>query len=184
MTNDESPRNRVVRWSVDEYERLVENGVLPKRAELIRGLIIERVPKTPLHCALAKWLYDYFMVQLPPGSIVRMLGPLRLADSEPEPDLAVVLGDERSFWEKHPTTAELVVEVAVNSIAFDREKATLYAEAGVKEYWIVLGEEQQIEAYRRPVAGAYLDKLIYRLGDVLRSESVPRIGVPLTELFR
>jgi Uma2 family endonuclease len=34
-----------------------------------------------------------------------------------------------------------VVEVAVSKPELDRENAALYAEAGVKEYWIVLGNK-------------------------------------------
>ena len=51
----------------------------------------------------------------------------------------------------HPTTAELVVEVAVSSAVVDRENASLYADAGVPEYWIVLGELGQVEVCRQPV---------------------------------
>ena len=84
---------------------------------------------------------------------------------------------------QNPTTAELVIEVAVSSVSLDRENASLYAEAGIKEYWIVLAQENEVEVYRHPMAGAYLDKRIYQTGDLLVCESVPAIGVPLAELF-
>jgi Uma2 family endonuclease len=77
--------------------------------------------------------------------VVRREDPLTLKDSEPEPDIAVVRGSESEFFHAHPTTAELVIEVAVSSPVLDREAASLYAEAGVKEYWIVLGTTRQIE---------------------------------------
>ncbi len=70
--------------------------------------------------------------------------PLSLADSEPEPDISVTRGGEGDFSSAHPTTAELVVAVAVSSPALDRENASLYAEAGVKEYWIMLGTEREL----------------------------------------
>jgi Uma2 family endonuclease len=86
-----------------------------RRTELIRGIVIEKVSKSPLHSALAKRLYDLISAMLPPGFVVRREDPLTLADSEPEPDIAVVQGDEAAFFTAHPSTAELVVEVAVSS---------------------------------------------------------------------
>lgn len=71
-----------MRWTVDDYEQFGEmlagHGVLPKRAELIRGIIIEKMPKTPLHVRLSKKLYDAFQRELPSGYTVFQDGPLRL----------------------------------------------------------------------------------------------------------
>ena len=78
------------------------------------------------------------------------------------------------FGTRHPATAELVVEVAVSSVAPDRENASLYAEAGVTEYWIVLGETEQVEVYRRPVGGVYLERRNYGRGEAI--EGVEVIG--------
>ena len=176
-------RDRVARWSVEAYEQLVGLGVLDKKSELIRGIIVQRMPKSPLHFTLTKRIYDHFQSQRIMGCIVRQEGPLRLVDSEPEPDVAIVRGSESDFTTRHPTTAELVVEVAVSSVALDRENASLYAEAGVPEYWIVLGEERRIEVYRQPVDGAYQQKRLYSVGETLACEGVPGLSVPLEEWF-
>ena len=66
-----------------------------------------------------------------------------MRDSEPLPDVCVVAGNVSDFDHRHPSTAELVIEVAVTTAVADREKAAIYAEAGVKEYWIVLPTERQ-----------------------------------------
>jgi hypothetical protein len=42
----------------------------------------------------------------------------------------------------HPNSP---IKVAVSSPTLGGENASLYAEAGVKEYWIVLGPEQRVE---------------------------------------
>lgn len=52
----------------------------------------------------------------------------------PEPDVAIVRSTMEEFEIRHPTTAELVIEVAVSSVALDRANASLYAEAGGTEY--------------------------------------------------
>lgn len=97
--------------------------------------------------------------------------------------LSVVRGERRDFREAHPTAAELVVEAAVNSAALDRENASLYAEAGVKEYWIVLARQQQVEVYRCPVGGVYQEKRLCERGETLVCESAPELRVALDELF-
>jgi len=49
-------------------------------------------------------------------------------------------------------------EVADTTLHDDRdEKAPLYAESGVPEYWILNLVDQVFEVYRRPEAGHYLD---------------------------
>jgi Uma2 family endonuclease len=109
--------------------------------------------------------------------------PLTLADSEPEPDISVVRGTETDFTTAHPTSAELVVEVAITSVALDRANASLYAEAGVKEYWIVLGAERQLEVYRRPEAGRYQETRVLGHNDTLECSSVLGLRVTLADLF-
>jgi Uma2 family endonuclease len=176
-------RERVLRWSVDEYEHLVEAGVIHKNAELLRGIVIERVSKSPLHRALAKWIYDQFQLRLPAGLVTFLESPLRLADSEPEPDVSVVRGSTDEFRRRHPTTAELVIEVAVSSAALDRENAVLYAEAGITEYWIVLGPERMVEVYRDPLNGVYRSKRLYRQDEILACAAFPELGFRLNDLF-
>src|SRR5438093_12944779 len=112
-------------------------------------------------------LYRLLLAQLSQGYSVWKEEPLTLADSEPEPDISVTRGSERDFVAAHPTTAELVVEVAVSSATLDRENASLYAEAGVKEYWIVLGSEKKVEVYRRPEGGRYRETRVLAGHDIL-----------------
>ena len=174
-------RRRVSPISVEDYRRLGEFNAHGRRTELIRGIVIEKMSKSPLHAAIAKRLYDLIARMLPRGLVVRQENPITLADSEPEPDIAVVTGAEAQFFQAHPTTAELVVEVAVSSPALDRENASLYAEAGVKEYWIVLAPEQQIEVYRRTEQGQ--EKRIAGSGELIECMSVPAVRIQVSNLF-
>lgn len=73
--------------------------------------------------------------------------------------------------------------MAVSSPALDRENATLYAEAGVKEYWIVLALEQRVEVYRQPVAGRYQVSHTFGSSDTLQCASVPGVQIPIGKLF-
>lgn len=118
-------RQRVSTLTVEEYHRLDEYNERGRRTELIRGIVIEKMSKSPLHAALAKRLYDLLLARLPAGWVVRREDPLTLKDSEPEPDIAVVRGTERDFFNAHPQTAELVVAIAASSPVLDRENASL-----------------------------------------------------------
>src|SRR6266508_3243510 len=121
-------RQRVSPLSVQEYHRLDEFNEHGRRTELIRGIVIQKLSKSPLHCSIAKRLYDRIAALLPEGFVVRREDPLTLAGSEPEPDVSVVRGAEVNFLVAHPSTAELVIEVAVSCPVLDRENASLYAE--------------------------------------------------------
>jgi Uma2 family endonuclease len=176
-------RERISRLSVEEYHRLDEYNENGRRTELIRGIVIEKMSKSPLHSALAKRLYDLIARILPKGFVIRREDPLTLADSEPEPDVAVVEGTETDFFQKHPSTASLVIEVAVSSAALDRENAWLYAEAGVQEYWIVLAEAQQIEVYRKLEAGVYREKLVVGIHDSIGCTSIRNVRISLADVF-
>src|SRR5208282_3732974 len=172
-------RQRLSRLSVEEYHRLGEFNDHGRRTELVRGLVIEKMSKSPLHRLIASRLYQLLLAQLPKGYCVWKEEPLTLADSEPEPDISVTRGKESDFTAAHPATAELVIEIAVSSAVLDRESASLYAEAGVKEYWIVLGPECQVEVYRQPQNGHYQPSQLFRAGETLECASLPgfRLGV-------
>ena len=174
---------RISRFSVEEYHRLDEFNEHGRRTELIRGLVIEKMSKSPLHRTIASRLYRLLLAQLPADYCVWKEEPLTLADSEPEPDISVTRGREGDFVAAHPATAELVVEIAVSSPALDRESASLYAEAGVKEYWIVLAPEQQVEVYRQPRNGRYQQSQVLRAGDRLECAILPSLRLGVSDLF-
>ena len=118
-----------------------------------------------------------------PGLLVRQEQPLTCQRSEPEPDVAVVLGTRTQFLKLHPTTAELVIEIAVSSAEFDYQKRSIYAEAGVREYWIVLPEERRLEVHTRPLSREYGVKRVYIAPEVVASEILPAFQLDLATFF-
>jgi Uma2 family endonuclease len=63
----------------------------------------------------------------------------------------VVPGTPRDHRSDHPASAALVVEVSDPSLPTDRGlKASLYASAGISEYWILNLVENSLEVYRDP----------------------------------
>ena len=176
-------RPLVAHLSVEKFHRGGELGFYGKRAELIRGIVFDKLPMTPLHQKISKRVYDHILKLALPDHSVRHESPLTLRDSEPLPDVSVVAGHDSDFDARHPSTAELVVEVAVSSVAFDRENAALFAEAGVREYWIVLAAKRQVEVYREPEAGEYRERRIYGGDDQLECGAIPAIRLSLAALF-
>ena len=64
----------------------------------------------------------------------------------------MVLGTLRQFLGAHPKRADLIVEVSGTTLRCDhRRKGSLYARAGVADYWIVNLVDRQVEVYRDPV---------------------------------
>src|SRR5438552_9993877 len=90
-------RQRLSRLSVEEYHRLDEFNENGRRTELIRGFVIEKMSKSPLHRTIASILYDLLAAQIPPGYSVWKEEPLTFVDSEPEPDISVTAGSKRDF---------------------------------------------------------------------------------------
>jgi Uma2 family endonuclease len=120
--------------------------------ELIGGQLVVAEPQGSYH-ASAITKVDYALRAIvPPGWILRLQAPVSLDDeSEPEPDLAVVPGRPGDYRESHPGLPALVVEVAESSLEFDRtRKGSLYARAGVRDYWIVNLVDGVVEIYRDP----------------------------------
>jgi Uma2 family endonuclease len=141
------------RWTRVEYERLVELGMFHGEGlELIGGQLLVAEPQYPYHASAISRLEYAIRGILPPGWIVRAQLPLSLDDeSEPEPDLVVVPGFPGDYHDAHPVRAALVVEVADSSLTFDRhDKASLYARAGIGDYWIVNLVDRVLEVHRQP----------------------------------
>lgn len=170
--------------SVEAYHRMQERDLIPKRAELIRGVITEKMSKSPLHRRLTRRLSRILEQWAGERYLVLKEDPLTLADSEPEPDVAVVAGQESDYDEKHPVTALVVAEVSVTSEASDREMLGAYARAGVSEVWLVLGARQQVERFAHPAGDRYTESRLFSTHDTLTSTALPGFSLPLSSLFQ
>ncbi len=176
-------RARISPITVEQYHQFPEFNENGKRTELIRGVVIEKMSKSPLHANIVSALHDLLYPQVSAEFWLRQDQPLTLRGSEPEPDISVVRGRRADFATHHPSTAALVIEVAVTSAAEDRSLASLYAEAGVEEYWIVLPARRRVEVHRRPEGGTYRDQSVVEGDATLECTAVPGVRVALGDLF-
>lgn len=176
-------RERLHVVSVAEYHRMILAGSLAENLELIRGALVEKMPKSPLHTSIVEMLRDHLVVVFPPGWFLRQEQPLTFGDSEPEPDLAVIRGSRSDFRGAHPTTAALVIEVVVASERLDRIKLELYAEAGVPEAWLILAEERVAERHTDPQGATYQRIERVACPATLESTVFPGLTLPPAGLF-
>ena len=175
---------RPQRLSRAEYDHLVELGELDdQRVELIRGRVVEMSPQGPPHSWAVNQLHTLFAAALKGQAMVWIQSPLAISeDSEPEPDVAIL--EPGDYKHQHPTTALLVIEVANSSLTKDRQdKASLYAEAGIPEYWIVNVVEEYVEVYLHPEAGTYKTVETRKGNDVLRPTKLPMLEIAVSDIF-
>jgi Uma2 family endonuclease len=169
--------------SVKAYHALGELGLIPEKTELLYGQICVKAPKTPFHSFLHMRLLGLLERVLLPGLHVQSGQPITCGDSEPEPDLSIIRGSIEDYPSEHPRTAELVIEICVSSHEYDRSKLRAYAGAGVKECWLVLGPEKQIEVHRQPQGEQFAERALHGPGGSLTSAAVPGFTVELDRLF-
>jgi Uma2 family endonuclease len=150
--------------------------------ELLEGWVVEKMPKNPPHDSTVDRCVLLLNRILPPGWYARGQNSLVTSDSVPEPDGAVVRGTTNDYDERHQTAADtaLVIEVAESSLMIDRDKARLYARAGIDQYWIVNLIDRQMEVYSRavPQEGAYAER------KVLSSTDDGEFQLPTGEIIR
>jgi Uma2 family endonuclease len=143
------------RFSVAEYHRLIELGMLTEddNLELLEGYLVHKMSRNPPHDAAIQKGTKKWLRLLPPGWDLRVQSAITLAESEPEPDFAVVRGEETVYLTRHPAPADigLVVEVSDSTLPGDRDdKGRIYARAGIVCYWIVNLNDRQVEVYTAP----------------------------------
>lgn len=177
-------REAALPLTVAQYHRLSDEGIVPERTELLQGVVIEQMTKSPLHTFLVQRLTRWIDSALPAGWFVRKEEPLTLADSEPESDIAVVAGGPADYRTAHPATAALVVGVAIATLGIDRAKADIYAAAGIPEYWIVIPDTRTVEILRRPGPSGYGERLMVSAADAtLQLEGLVMPPLPIEHVF-
>jgi len=145
---------RTRRFTRAEYERLIDLGVFQpgEEIELIGGELVVAEPQGAPHYTAIRKIAKALEAAFGPGWEVRTEGPIGLDDeSEPEPDVAVVPGAPDDYARAHPSRPALTVEVAESSLALDRQrKGSLYARAGLPDYWVLNLVDRVLEVYREP----------------------------------
>jgi len=190
--NDDMPRPMETleqrRFTVEEYHLMGEAGILApgERVELIRGVIRQMSPKRRKHVVAATKVFTVFFKALEGRATVYLEAPLGLEDldSEPEPDIVVCSNPDVESYGTPETKALLVIELADSSLRYDMtEKAALYADAQIPEYWVVNLVDRVLEVHRRPQNGAYETCMRVLCGSRISPEAWPDVAFDVSSFF-
>ncbi len=162
------------KFTLDEYHKMIETGVFGSGEpyELLEGNLVHKMPHGTSHDSAIQALTKRFVRLLPSDWDVRCQSAVTLTGgSEPEPDFALVRGDESAYRTRHPGPGDigLLVEVSDSSLLIDRhDKGNIYAQDGIPVYWIVNVVDKVIEVYTQPSgpanAPAYAQRDDYAAG--------------------
>jgi Uma2 family endonuclease len=181
------------RFTRDEYMQLSEHPVIAnRRIQLIGGELVEMPGQKNSGGSAITRLQRLLDAAFGPGYWVRNQLTLDLSPyGVPDPDLAVVVGDPDNPTDDNPTTALLVVEVSDSTLSYDRNaKASLYAAAGIADYWIVNVPGRQLEIRRDPQPDAtqefghgYATLVTLKPGATASPLALPGAAIPVDRLF-
>jgi Uma2 family endonuclease len=160
------------------------------RCELIYGRFYLMPSPALIHQIIASQLWlrlDAIAIAAGGLAVIAPMAVLLADHSTVEPDVTYVsatrLGIAKRWIEGIP---DLVVEVLSPGTARRdrREKLRLYAESGVREYWIVDPEARQIEFLVASAGSAGRFVVALPDGHVYRSQVLPEIALDLADLWR
>jgi Uma2 family endonuclease len=183
--NELPPQPRARRWTIAEFERLTELGILAEddRVELIGGELVPMSPKGNRHEVARAALHNWLRRNLP-REFDYHVEPGWRPDSANyfEPDF--LLGPAGfNPTSIRPEDVVLLIEVAHSSLAFDTTtKAGQYASLGVREYWVVNAVSLATRIYCNPSAAGYADETTVAADEPLTASLVPPLSLSLADL--
>ena len=106
------------------------------------------------------------------------------------PDFAIMRGSVRG-QSTHPTNAGLVIEISDTTLNSDTtEKMSLYAAAGIPEYWIVDINDRQLIVHHNPIKDAsapfdfrYADVRSYGANEFVTPLAIPDVKLTVGDML-
>ncbi|MBD2299280.1 MULTISPECIES: Uma2 family endonuclease [Nostocales] len=177
----------VAKWTIDEYHRMIEAGILSDRqVELLQGEIIEISPESEPHAYSSDEAGEYLAKLLGERASIREAKPITLPNnSEPEPDIAIVQRLGRQYKHHHPYPENIfwLIEYANSSLEKDLEiKTKIYALAGILEYWVVNLKKQSLIIFREILNGEYTSKQTLTAG-IIQPLAFPDVDVAVEKII-
>lgn len=181
------PKTGHVRWTREGFRMMADAGLLAEgRYELLEGEIVKIMPNEPhtfVNMKLIRVLVECFG-----WDYVRIPSSLAATpNSEPEPDASVTIQPRREYLKTGiPAGSEfrLVVEVSDSTLWRDKgQKATLYAVAGVPEYWVVNLTGRTLIVHRDPSGDAYQSIVTYDETQSISPEAAPHHAIVLATIL-
>ena len=188
-TTDAGAMPREFHWTAKAFYQAAGLGVFkePNQLELVYGRIIRKMPQSPVHTAVRRRVARRLREMVSPSLCVCEENPIHIAfDGEPVPDVVMLRGPESDYDERHPMPEDvrLIVEVAVSSVASDTgDKAMLYAQAGIADYWVVLPDARQIVVHRDPTPQGYASVTTLGMGQTVSPLAASDVTLAVADLL-
>jgi len=176
------------KFSSEAYHLMVQKGILNEddKVELLDGEVIEMSPVNNPHIGTINRITYSFSAKLLGKAIISVQNPVSISEySEPEPDITVCQYTAHFYAESKATPEDIILLIEVSDSSLDKDrkiKLPLYADAGIKVYWIVNLAENQIEVYSNPKGKRYQKAKIYTKKDLVEIPEF-NIKVPVTEIL-
>ena len=160
----------LTKWSVKDYQHMRDLGILDhRRCELINGEIWDMAPEGTFHRFINDRGAEYLRRVLQDKAKVFEAHPITLADSEPQPDIAIVRLPDTRYLERHPYPEDIywLVEIADTTLSYDLDtKRMLYAAASIQEYWVVDVTKRQLTVFKDLQNGDFLTQNTISAGTI------------------
>ena len=177
------------RLTGSEFDGMVDrgafDGIAGKKVELIRGELRFVNPAGPIHDDYIDFLTHWSVVStLDKKANIRVQCSFICDDNRPEPD--VLWLQPRRYGRTRPTARDvmLLIEVSDSSLSSDlQEKADIYAEAGVQEYWVVDVPSLRVHVLSKSDGKSYRKIEIAVAPLFLSPTCLPTAKLDLSDLF-
>jgi Uma2 family endonuclease len=180
---------QAVRFTRDQYRAMAEHGFFDgRRVCLLHGVVIDMAAMKEPHVSGVSAVSHALRGAFGAGFNVRTQAPLDVdAMNDPEPDVAVVPGDFRTYRNSptppHASVALVVVEVADSTLTQDTStKPELYATAGVLDYWVVDVVNNVLLVFRDPYLLPGGTKTFRSYATLTATDTVTLLAVPNTPI--
>ena len=163
-------------FTIAEYDQMLDTGILPQedRVELIAGEIVAMSPIGRRHAACVRKLTRVLSRLLGERTQISVQNPIAIPDwSEPNPDVALLVPRADYYANAHPAARniQVLIEVADTSLDYDTQiKTPLYAQASVREVWVIDLTNERVAVHTRPQAGEYTRVRTYGHQDSFTSQ--------------
>ena len=158
-------------WTINQYHQAIEAGFFDDQTvELLRGEIVSMVPEIEPHAYYNTETADYLRNLLGEQVKIRDAKPITLPNnSEPEPDLAIVKPLGKAYLEHHPYPEDIFWIIEFSQATFNKDigkKKEIYAEAGIREYWVVNLKGLYLKVFRFLIDHNYTEELTLKTGTI------------------
>jgi len=179
------------RWTREECEAYQRAGFWDgQHYELINGELINKVPKYLPHTLGIRRLVDALRRVFGADPVLWEtsieVAAEDLRTNEPEPDVIVLNRSPSEISGKEPATVDIVLVAEVSDTTLEHDttvKATLYARAGIPEYWVLDLNGRRLIVHRNPSGSVYKSVSAYAENETVAPLTAPDRIISVSDLF-